>query len=195
MTLTAAATVVFFQDAATAQQHDVHWIMIFFGVVAVGFALMCVALLIGASVGFKLLKRVDSIVEHVDQTVSPLLKKTTALVDDLSPKVHDITTNVQQVSYTVRDKVDDLAATVDQLNATVLELNARARMQVVRVDGIVTEALDTTQEVSRTVQEGIKKPVRQVAGIIAGLRVGLETLIAKSPFGSRRGGGTSPYDL
>lgn len=193
MTLTAAATVVLFQDAVTAQQHDIHLIMIYFAIISIGFALLCLALLVAAFFGWSLLKRLDSIVEHVDQKVSPLLAKSTALVDDISPKVQNIATSAQDITATVKDKVDDLAATVDQLNATVLELNARARMQVVRVDGIVTEALDTTAEVSRTVQENIKKPVRQVAGIIAGLRVGLDTLIARSPFRAR--GGSSPYDL
>lgn len=193
MTLTVAAMVMFFQDAATAQEHDVHWIMIFFAILATGFVLLCVGLLVVAALGWKLLKRVDSIANHVDQTVSPLLKKSTALIDELTPKVHDICTNAQQVSYTVREKVDDLAATVEQLNNTMLELNARARTQVVRVDGMVTEALDTTEQVSRTVQENIKKPVRQMAGIIAGLRAGLETLIERSPFRPR--GGATPYDL
>jgi hypothetical protein len=33
------------------------------------------------------------------------------------------------------------------------------------------------------VRESIKTPVRQIAGLIAGVKVGIETLIARSPFG------------
>jgi hypothetical protein len=40
-----------------------------------------------------------------------------------------------------------------------------------------------TAEISGAVQEGIKVPVRQMVGVLAGLRAGLETLIERSPFG------------
>ena len=55
-------------------------------------------------------------------------------------------------------------------------------MQVTRVDGIVSDALEATAEISQTLQQGIKGPVRQIAGVIAGFRAGLETLIQRSPF-------------
>jgi methyl-accepting chemotaxis protein len=192
----AALSVVamFFQDNAVATQtNDVHWIKWFVFIAAVGLVLQGIGVLFAAIYAAKLIKKVDDIVDHVDKKTTPILTKATALIEDITPKVHDITTNVQQVSFTVRDKVGDLAVTVDELNTTVQEINARARMQVMRVDGMVTEALDTTQEVSRTVQENVKKPIRQMAGIIAGLKTGLETLIARSPFKPR--GGVSPYDL
>jgi len=62
----------------------------------------------------------------------------------------------------------------------VQEINGRTRMQVSRVDGMVTEVLVATSEISQSVQQSIKVPVRQVAGIIAGLKAGIETLIARS---------------
>jgi hypothetical protein len=40
-----------------------------------------------------------------------------------------------------------------------------------------------TEEISSTVQQGIKAPIRQIAGVVAGLKAGMETLIARSPFG------------
>jgi hypothetical protein len=50
---------------------------------------------------------------------------------------------------------------------------------------MVSEVLNTAHGVSRTVQEGVRKPVQQIAGIVAGLRAGLETLVQRSPFGHR----------
>jgi methyl-accepting chemotaxis protein len=97
--------------------------------------------------------------------------------------VQGITENVEQISYTVRGKVDELGVTVSQLNQTVSEINGRTRVQVSRVDGIVTDALTATQEISSSVQHSIKGPVKQVAGLVAGVKAGLETLIARSPFG------------
>jgi hypothetical protein len=51
---------------------------------------------------------------------------------------------------------------------------------------MVSEALDTTEDISRTVQEGIRVPVREIAAIIAGIKVAVETLIDRSPFKKRK---------
>jgi methyl-accepting chemotaxis protein len=107
------------------------------------------------------------------------------MLHELSPKVRSLTENAEQISYAVRTKVDELGVTVSELNETVREINGRTRVQVVRVDGIVTDALVATEEISQTVQNGIRGPVRQIAGVIAGLRAGLETLIERSPFRGR----------
>jgi hypothetical protein len=64
----------------------------------------------------------------------------------------------------------------------VKDANKRTQAQVARVDGMVSEALHTAQNVSRTVQEGVRKPVQQVAGIVAAVKRGVETLVERSPF-------------
>ncbi len=86
---------------------------------------------------------------------------------------------------TVRVKVEELGVTVSELNETMREINGRTRVQVRRVDGIVSDALQATEEISQTVQHGIKGPVKQIAGVIAGVRAAIETLVARSPFRSR----------
>jgi uncharacterized protein YoxC len=131
----------------------------------------------------KLLHRVDGIANIVEQRTGPILDKTKALLEELTPKVQSITQNVEEISYTVRTKVDELGVTVSQLNETVQEINGRTRMQVTRVDGIVTTALTATEEISYTVQQGIRAPIRQIAGVIAGVKAGVETLLERSPFG------------
>jgi uncharacterized protein YoxC len=175
------AAVVVLQESALSQ-HDIHLAMIFLAIIAIALVVQAVGVVISGAFAAKLLHRVDGIADMVEKKTGPILDKTNQMLHDLSPKVHSLTENAEQISYTVRTKVDELAATVSELNETVLEINGRTRMQVVRVDGIVTDALIATEEISQTVQNGIKAPVRQIAGVIAGLRAGLETLIERSPF-------------
>jgi uncharacterized protein YoxC len=174
---------IFLQDDLT--RHDIHWAMIWLALIAISMMAAAAGAVIAAGFAAKLLTRVDSIADIVEKRTGPLLDKTSALLLDLTPKVHAISTNVEQISYTVREKVEELGATVSELNQTVQEINGRTRAQVSRVDGIVTDALVATEEISQTVQQGIKAPVRQIAGVIAGLRAGIETLIERSPFGGR----------
>ncbi len=162
--------------------HNVHLMTIFLGIVAlavvIGFLGMCVA-------GIKLLqlvRKVEEMAERVEGKLSPMIDKTHSLVEDLGPKIRTITTNAEQISYTVRSKVDEFGATADEINRTVKDANKRTQAQVSRVDGMVSEALHTAQHVSRTVQEGVRRPVQQIAGIVAGLKKGVETWVDRSPF-------------
>ena len=198
MTLSSAAMIL--QDATSAQVDELHWIKIFVGIAALGLVLQGLGVLIAAVFASKLFKKVDDIADQVDKKISPILSRTTGLMDDLTPKVKSISENVEQVTYTVRTKADEIAdtiteinKTVQQVNVTVQDANLRTRGQVARVDAMVTDALNTTHEVSSSIQEGIRKPIRKVAGIIEGLKAGLETLAAKSPFAKRPP--QSPYDF
>jgi len=178
--LSGAAVVVLQESEFT--KHDIHLAMIFLAIIAIALVAQAIGVLISGAFAAKLSKRVGDLADTIEKKTVPILDKTNQMLHDLSPKVQSFTQNAEQISYTVRTKVDELAVTVGELNDTVREINGRTRMQVVRVDGIVTDALVATEEISQTVQNGIKAPVRQIAGVIAGLRAGLETLIERSPF-------------
>jgi len=173
---------------------DVHrgTIWLFFIMLALGAqAAGVIAVAVYASM---LLKKIVKATDSFEQRTTPLIQETTALIRELGPKIRSISENVEQVSYTVRAKSDELADTVSQLNRTVQEVNLRSRAQAAKIDGMVSEALETTYDIQQTVQEGIKGPVRQIAGIVAGVKAAVETLVARSPFGKRRVV-EDPYDL
>jgi methyl-accepting chemotaxis protein len=184
-----SVAMVMFQDT-TGDQHKLTIYSLVIAVALVGQAVGVCAAAIFAS---RLLHKIVSATDSFEAKTTPLIAKATALFEDLTPKIHTITTNVEQTSYVVRAKVDELANTIEQLNRTVQDVNERSRVQVSRVDGIVTDALATTYEVSQVIQDNIKGPVRQIAGIIAGLKAGIETLVERSPFKIKRDPG--PYDL
>jgi len=173
----------FVLQASELTAHDVHWAMIFLGIIAISLLLAAVALTIGGFFAYKLFLRVDGIATIVEKKTGPILDHTTQILTDLTPKIQSFSENAEQISYTMRAKVDELGATVTQINQTVQEINGRSRIQIARADGIVTEALVATEEIVVSVGQSIKTPVRQIAALIAGVKAGVETLIARSPFG------------
>ena len=180
------------QNAVPATEHDVHLIMIFVGIAAVSIAFLALVVLAGSIATMVISRKVHAMVERVEAQTTPILAKSNALIQELTPKVHAISNNVEQMTYTVRAKVEEIAVTVDAINQTVTDLNYRTKAQVGRVDGLVTEAMNTTEHVSRSVQDGIKAPIRQVTGIVAGVKTGIETFLALSPLQRKKPG---PYDL
>ncbi len=173
----------FFLQSSDLTRHDIHLAMIFLAIIAIALMVQAAGIVFAAGFAAKLLHRVDGIANIVEKKTGPILDQTTQILTELTPKIQSFTENAEQISYTVRSKVDELGVTVSQLNATVQEINGRSRIQVARVDGIVTDALIATEEIASSVQQSIKAPVRQIAGLVAGVKAGIETLIARSPFG------------
>ena len=180
-----------------ALQHDVHLQMIFTGILAMIVLIGFLAIVVGGLMALKLVNKGKELADRVEGKVTPLIEKSHTLVTELTPKVRNITENVEQISYTVRGKVDEISVTVTEINKTVQDVNTRTKAQVAHADQMVTEAMNTAHDVSRTVQDGVRRPVQRIAGIVAGMRAGIETLIERSPFlrGAKRAGEpATPYE-
>lgn len=190
---------VYLQQDSELTRHDIHLAMIFLAIIALALVVQAVGVLISSAFGAKLLHRVNAIADIVETKTGPILDQTSIILRDLAPKIKNVTekaesisANVEHISVKVRDQVTELSVTVGELNATVREINGRTRAQVVRADAIVSDAMHATEEISQTVQSGIRGPVKQIAGVIAGLKAGIETLVARSPFGNK--GPASRFD-
>ncbi len=195
----------FLQQPVHASGTQLDLLTIFVGIIALFFFLLMVGMAIGAIYAMKMVKEVKAKVESLEKrgealiaqataTAMPFVDKAHVIIDDLTPKIQSVTSDVEAMSRTVRAKVEEIGVTVSQVNSTVQDTNSKTRMQIARVDGMVTSALQTTNEVSQKIQHGIRVPINHVAGWVAGLKTGLETLAARSPFlkGKKP---TSPYDL
>jgi methyl-accepting chemotaxis protein len=181
MTVASGAALFLFQDDVS--RHDTHLLMIFVGLIALALALQALGFLIAGIFAAKLLHSITGIAKELHQRTGPIIDKSTQVLNDLAPKVQSVTENVEQITFAVRSRTDELGQTVSEVNQTVQEANSRARAQMTRADNILTDALTATEDISHTIQDSIRAPVRQVVGVIAGIKAAIDKLIEKSPFG------------
>ena len=195
----------FWQAADEGTAHDLHLMMIFVGIISIILLLVFLTFVAGGIYAAGMVKKLETkmhqleaqangILRDVTAKATPIVDKTHAIIEDLQPKIKSVSTDVESISKTVRAKVEQVGQTVSQVSDTVADLNGKTRQQAARVDGIVTTALNTTHDVSRKVQQGIRYPVDQIAGLLAGLKTGLETLAKRSPLGKSKNA-PNPYDL
>jgi hypothetical protein len=178
----------FLQETDTLSSTDTKLLMIFVGILAISvFTQACaiVAIAFGARKAQKeLMKRIDDI----QIKVLPVVDSVQALVHDSSPKVRVITENLVETSHIVRSKAQEF-------DTTFTDVNARAGKQVARVDGMVTNVLDTTQHISASVQNAVRVPVREFNGIVNGLKAGLDVLLGRvKGYGSKASKERNPMD-
>jgi methyl-accepting chemotaxis protein len=166
------------QDADSLSSGNSRLLMIFVGMVAVALIVQAIALIAMAVGAAKARKRGLEIVEELRTKLTPIMDNTHSFIQDTTPKVKIITENLVETSHVVRAKAQEF-------DVTASDLNSKARAQAARVDGMVTSVLNTTSDISETVQRGIKVPVREFSGLMNGLKAGLDVLVGRAK-GPRR---------
>src|SRR5579862_8070891 len=148
-------------------------LLIFVGIVAFSMLVQACALIAVAIGAAKARKRGLEIAEELREKVMPLITSTHEIVRDSGPKVKIITENLVETSHVVRSKAAEF-------DATASDLNAKARAQAARVDGMVTGVLNTTSEISNTLQRAVQVPVKELTGLVNGFKAGLDVLVGRA---------------
>jgi hypothetical protein len=176
------------QDPDSLSSGNTRLLMIFVGMVAVAMVAQAIALIVMAVGAAKARKKGLEIAQELRDKVMPVITGTHEMIRDSAPKVKVITENLVETSHVVRAKARDF-------DVTASELNLRTRAQVARMDGMVTAVLNTTSEVSDTLQRAIKVPVREFAGLMNGFKAGLDVLVGRAKeFGRNKANGARGRD-
>ena len=144
-------------------------LLIFIAVTAAGVLLQAGVLLAMFFGARETERKVMEKIDEIRDDIAPLLNSTRELVEENGPKIHAIVENLHATSAFVRTQV---GSTSD----TVAEIAGRTRHQARRVDGMVTEVLDTVAHGTRLVQESVLAPLRQVGGWLYAARAILDTM-------------------
>ncbi len=170
----ALADVLAQQQAINSENLKLFWILFF---IALAFLVIALAVVVLVWELLKTRNKVMAIVTDLHGRSIPIIEKTTGLVNDLTPKVQDITANVQHISFVARNKVEEFEPTISAANLTVKDANAKTHEQIVRVNEMITNVLNSTTEIVDRVDAGIKAPFREASGVWAGVKAGVDTLV------------------
>ena len=160
------------QDGDSLSSGNSRLLMIFVAMVAVALMIQAIALIVMALGAAKARKRGLEMAEELRLKLLPVIDEAHALFHDTAPKIKVITENLVETSHVVRSKAAEF-------DATLSEANERARAQIARVDGIVGKSLTATAEIMATIEHVVRVPVREFAGVVNGLKAGLDVLVGK----------------
>jgi hypothetical protein len=117
-------------------------------------------------------KKIMGLVDDVRLHALPAIISSRDVIQDLTPKLRTIAENLTAVSTTLRTKTEKVGGLVE-------EVTDRTQAQAVRVDGMVKGTLDGLTTAVHAIEHGIAMPVRQMNGIINGLRAGVDVMRKK----------------
>ena len=130
--------------------------------------------------------RVNAIAEAVEKKGLPLIETVNGLVTTNTPKINIILENAMAASTTAKQQVD-------RLDVTVSDIVDRTRLQVIRVDELVTRTMDRVEETTDLVHHTVISPVKALAGVLSGVTTTANLLFGggkrrRTPRGPRNGG-------
>lgn len=135
----------------------------------------------------KAARKLNEQVEDFRSAVIPVIYNTREILTRVGPKIEAVaeTTRdlVQRVSPKVESAIGEMSEMAHSLRAQTAELQAAAeevvgsvRKQSRRVDTMVTGVLDAVDKAGGVVADAVRKPLRQVSGVIASVRAMVESL-------------------
>jgi methyl-accepting chemotaxis protein len=144
----------------------------------VGIAALSILMQAGFTIGTfvavrKAQKKIVGLADDVRLHALPAIISSRDLIQDLTPKIRTMAENISAVSTTLRNKTDEVGGLVG-------DVTGRAQAQATRVDGMVRGTLDQLNVAVHAIEHGVSVPLRQVNGILNGLRAGVEVLRKKS---------------
>ncbi len=158
----------------------IFWIMIASIVIAVCFVVMAIALIAIALI----IKKVTNTVDRVEEKFDPLMAKVDAIGEQgkqISVQFTEISGNLSTASKYFSESAGLIKDEVAEIKQLVGITAHEAKEKV----ALVSQTIDRTQlQVTTTtdfIQEKVVEPAREIAAIMAGVRKGLEVLLAPSP--------------
>ena len=138
-------------------------------VVAGGVAIATLCILVQAIVIlvlFKILKTTQAKVLAVIERAEPIMVSVRRLIDENGPKFSAISTDAAEVVKMAKEQVT-------RLSELVKDFSDRAQVQVARIDGAVDDTVEKVQQASGAMRNVVMKPVREVDGILSGLKAAI----------------------
>jgi ABC-type transporter Mla subunit MlaD len=114
-------------------------------------------------------KRLEGKIGPVAEKAGPILDSAQALIDDARPKIRDMIARADEIAVSARDQMA-------RLESLVTDATDSVRLQIERIDIAVGDTVNRVQETAAAVQSTILQPVREVNGVVSGLRAAISTL-------------------
>jgi hypothetical protein len=145
--------------------------------VAVILAAIAVLMQAGATLGIwlairKIPGQIESVRLDVKQRLDPLMASALEIVNNSREPLRNITNNLAEISKMLRDRTSN----VDAVAAELLE---KSRMQIIRVDQMVSDLVTKVETTADAVQRGVLGPIREISAVVKGVRSGLEFLFSR----------------
>jgi methyl-accepting chemotaxis protein len=100
--------------------------------------------------------------------VNKFLTTSGKMVEENRPRVADITAETLVIAKTARQQAERIGGLID-------DVNGRAKVRIAQIDRTVEDTVEQVEHASEAVKSAVLKPVKEVNGIVAGVKAAFTT--------------------
>ena len=113
----------------------------------------------------------------LEEKTIPMLPKIDALVETSRATVEENRKQIHEITIKTNEILDSTKTQLVRIDAVLEDATARAKIQLDRAEMVIDDTMHRAQETVAVVHTGIMKPLREIQGVAAGLRAGLNYLM------------------
>lgn len=121
--------------------------------------------------------RVYQSVRKLQQDVAPLIPLARNTLETAQSTLRQASAELLQAAEKANKLMDSVQAQVNGIDRARQELAAQWRVQSERIDLVLEDILGRVQEVVGIFHGTVMRPVREVSGMVAGVKAALQTLL------------------
>jgi len=112
-------------------------------------------------------------VEDATRNAGPVLRAAREMLTESKEKLTLVSQNLVEITDLTKQQVA-------RFDGVMADVSDRLRLQVIRLDQLVSNTVARVEETTELVQNNIVKPVRELSAILAGVRTGVEYLLRRN---------------
>jgi hypothetical protein len=141
--------------------------------IAAGVIIGALALLLQGLSAFGLYRNVKRLREEI----APLIPETRQTLESARATLQNASARIDDIHAKAGQILDLTQRQLVSFDQTRTEMTNRLRIQAERIELVVDDSLSRVHELVNVLHTGVMKPVREVSGVVAGLRTGLQTFL------------------
>lgn len=151
---------------------------VFRWVIAGAVILACFAFLVQATVVvllYRVARNTQAKIMPLVDRADPILAATRQILEENKPRIAQVSVEAVEIARTARLQVD-------RFSDLLADSTDRAKARLAQIDRTVDETVEQVEQVGDAVKSAVLKPVKEVNGLMAGMKAAISTYAA----GSRR---------
>jgi hypothetical protein len=124
---------------------------------------------------YRFARKTETKVMPLVERAQPILTSTREILAENKPKIAEISTEAVEIAKTARIQVE-------RIGELLSDTSDRAKARLAQIDRTVDETVEQVEQVGGAVKTAVLKPVKEVNGLMAGVKAAISTLAA----GNRR---------
>ena len=113
--------------------------------------------------------RMAAMAEDATRNAEPVLRAARELLADSKEKLNLVSQNLVEISQLTKNQVT-------RFDLLFTDLSDRLRLQMIRVDQLLSNTVARVEETTETIQRNVLAPIREISAILAGVRTALDFL-------------------